>query len=131
MMAHFARLDENNIVIKVHVVNNDVITVDGKEDEALGVAFLTKLHGAGPYVQTSYNETFRKNYAGKGMIYDAVRDAFYPPACTHASWTLDEDTCKWTPPTPMPETVEENGRLDFYEWDEENVEWKTIEVILD
>ena len=130
-MAHFARLDENNIVIRVHVVHNDVITKDGKEDEALGVAFLTKLHGAGTYVQTSYNSNFRKNYAGKGMVYDAVRDAFYPTTPPYASWTLNEDTCKWTPPTPRPETVEENGRLDFYTWDEDNVEWKIIEVVLD
>ena len=129
-MAHFARLDENNIVIRVHVVHNDVITKDGKEDEALGVAFLTKLHGAGPYVQSSYNGKFRKNHAGKGMVYDEARDAFVSPQ-TYPSWVFDEDTCRWTPPTPKPETVEENGRLDFYQWDEENVEWKTIEVVLD
>ena len=67
-MAHFAKLAENNIVIRVHVLNNDVITKDGKEDEALGVAFLTKLHGAGTYIQTSFNRTFRKNFAGKGMF---------------------------------------------------------------
>lgn len=130
-MAHFARLDKNNVVLKVHVVDNKVITKDGTEDEALGVAFLTKLHGAGTYVQTSYNGNFRKNYAGKGLIYDAVRDAFYPRTPPYPSWTLDEDTCRWTPPTPMPETVEKDGRLDFYEWDEDNVEWKTIEVTLD
>jgi hypothetical protein len=131
MMAHFARLDENNIVIRVHVVNNDVITKDGKEDEALGVAFLTKLHGAGTYVQTSYNHNFRKNYAGVGMLYDVAKDAFYRTTSPYASWTFDEDTCRWTPPTPMPETEEKDGKLNFYEWDEDNVEWKTIEVVLD
>ena len=106
-MAHFARLDENNVVIRVHVVHNDVITKDGKEDEALGVAFLTKLHGAGTYVQTSYNNNFRKNYAGKGMIYDAVRDAFYPPTSPYASWTLDEETLVWNPPKPLPGTLKD------------------------
>ena len=130
-MAHFARLDENNIVIRVHVVHNDVITKDGKEDEALGVAFLTKLHGAGTYIQTSFNRTFRKNFAGKGMFYDKDREAFYPPDAPYPSWTLDDATCRWVPPIPRPEVVEKDGRLDLYEWDEDNREWKTIEVVLD
>ena len=132
-MAHFARLDENNIVLRVHVLGNEVITgEDGNEDEALGVAYLTKLHGKGPWVQTSYNKKFRKNYAGRGMTYDAERDAFIvPKPKENPSFVFNEDICKWVPPTPRPETVEKDGKVNFHTWNEENVEWELNEVILD
>ena len=95
-MAHFAKLNENNIVLAVHVVNNDVITIDGVESEQAGIDFLTGLHGHTLWKQTSYNKTIRKNYAGVGYTYDAIRDAFIPPKINcHPEETLDELTCHW------------------------------------
>ena len=118
-MAHFAKLDENNNVLAVHVVNNDVITVDDSESEEAGIDFLTSLHGHSLWKQTSYNGNFRKHYAGIGYTYDVGRDAFIPPKPYH-SWTLNETTCIWQAPTPCPD----NGKL--YSWNEENQEWIEI-----
>ena len=120
-MAHFAKLDETNNVIGVHVLNNEVIIdADGNEQEQVGIAFLTQLNGGvGWYKQTSYNGTFRKNYAGIGYTYDATRDAFIPPQ-PHPSWILNEDTCQWLPPIAEPT---DGGA---YEWDEPTTSW--IEV---
>ena len=73
-MAHFAKLDDNNVVLAVHVVNNDVITIDGVESEQAGIDFLSNLHGHTKWKQTSYNGSFRKNYAGIGFIYDENRN---------------------------------------------------------
>ena len=118
-MAHFAKLDDNNAVLAVHVVNNDVITVDGVETEQAGINFLTSLHGHSLWKQTSYNGSFRKNYAAVGMIYNQLRDAFISPK-PFASWVLNESTCQWEAPTPMPT----DGKN--YSWDEENQEWTEI-----
>lgn len=102
-MAHFAKLDENKSVIEVIVVNNQVLLdPNGIEREELGIAFLITWSGGHPWWrQTSYNGTFRKNYAGTGYIYDAAKDAFIPPR-PFASWLLDETTCQWEPPIPYP-----------------------------
>ena len=92
-MAHFAKLDENNIVIDVNVVNNDVL--DASNEEASGIAFLTEWSGGySNWKQTSYNGSFRKNYAGIGHTYDSIRDAFIGIKC-HDEATLNEDTCQW------------------------------------
>lgn len=115
-MAHFAKLDDNNKVIAVHVVNNDVITVNGNESEQLGIDFLTNLHGHNKWKQTSYSGSFRKNYAGIGYTYDESRDAFIAPQ-TWGSWTLNENTCQWEPPFAMPD----DGKS--YVWFESNQEW--------
>ena len=120
-MAHFAKLDENNNVTRVFVVNNDVITVDGEESEQVGIEFLTKLHGGGEYKQTSYNNNFRKNYAGKGYIYDEARDAFIGPQ-SYPSRELNEETCRWESPVPYPDS-DNNKR---YRWDEETTNWVII-----
>lgn len=94
-MAHFAQLDETNIVTQVIVVNNNELLDNGVESEAKGVAFCQSLLG-GTWVQTSYNGNIRKNYAGIGCIYDPVRDAFIPPkANCHSEEILDETTCQW------------------------------------
>jgi hypothetical protein len=122
-MAHFAKLDDNNVVLAVHVVNNDVITVDGAESEQAGIDFLTGLHGHDKWKQTSYNGTFRKNYASIGFTYDAGRDAFIAPQ-PWASWTLNETTCQWEPPVPYPAFDQENPK--YYSWFEPNQQW--IEV---
>lgn len=115
-MAHFAKLDENNIVLAVHVVNNDVITIDGVESEQAGIDFLTELHGHASWKQTSYNGSFRKNYAGQGMTYDASRDAFIESK-PFPSWILNETTCRWEAPVAFPS----DGKR--YTWDETTVSW--------
>jgi hypothetical protein len=118
-MAHFAKLDENNNVLAVHVVNNDVITIDGNESEQAGIDFLTGLHGHTLWKQTSYNGNFRKNYAGVGFNYDLGRDAFIPPKPFN-SWTLNETTCQWEAPVPYPT----DGKR--YAWFEPNQQWIEI-----
>lgn len=120
-MAHFAKLNENNIVIDVNVVDNDkLLDSNGVEQESVGVTFLSVWSGGYfNWKQTSYNGKFRKNYAGIGYIYDAQRDAFIAPQ-PYPSWTLNEDTCCWIPPTPMPTDDKK------YYWDEPTTSW--IEV---
>jgi hypothetical protein len=92
-MAHFAKLDENNIVLEVHVVNNEAL--DASNEEASGIAFLTEWSGGySNWKQTSYSGSFRKNYAAVGYKYDPVRDAFITHKC-HDEATINEDTCQW------------------------------------
>lgn len=94
-MAHFAQL-ENNTVIRVIVIGNDDIKDEhGNESEAIGQAFCQQF-GEGTYLQTSYNNTFRKNYAGIGFTYDPQRDAFIPPKPSD-DVDFDEETCRWIP----------------------------------
>lgn len=93
-MAHFAELDATNTVTQVIVVHNNELLDNGVESEAKGVAFCQSLFG-GNWVQTSYNASIRKNYAGVGCTYDPVRNAFIPPKPETGEWTLNEDTCKW------------------------------------
>lgn len=94
-MAHFAQLDDNNIVTQVIVVANQELLDNGVESEAKGIAFCQSLFG-GNWKQTSYNGNIRKNYAGIGYTYDAGRDAFIAPSpqC-HPEVSLNEDTCRW------------------------------------
>lgn len=75
---------------------------------------------AGKYIETKEDGSIRKNFAGIGYIYDAVKDAFIPPQ-PYPSWTLDEDTCLWNPPVEMPE----DG--NFYEWNETDQQWVLID----
>lgn len=114
-MAHFAELDADNKVVRVVVVNNKELIDDGVESESKGIAFLLSIFGHKRWVQTSYSGSIRKNFAGVGMTYDSDRDAFIPPR-PFASWTLDEATCRWVAPSPMP-----SGGL--WRWDESAVAW--------
>jgi len=120
-MAHFAKLDENNVVTQVIVVDNKDITDPhtGQEDEILGIAFCKKLLG-GNWKQTSYNNSMRVRYAGIGYSYNAALDAFVPPQ-PYASWTLDNETADWASPLgAAPELTEaEVEAMSFYRWDEE------------
>lgn len=120
-MAHFAKLDANNVVLDVNAVNNnDLLDSNGNENEAVGIAFLVQWSGGYPYwKQTSYNGNIRKNYAGIGYTYDPVRDAFIPPK-PYASWVLNEDTCRWDAPTPYPT----DGKR--YAWDEATTSWTEV-----
>jgi hypothetical protein len=117
-MAHFAKLNENNIVLEVNVVDNEhLLDANGIEREELGIAFLVQWSGGYPYwKQTSYNGNIRKNYAGIGFTYDAVRDAFIEPQI-YPSWVLNETTCQWEPPVPYPT----DGK--YYVWDEATTSW--------
>jgi hypothetical protein len=116
-MAHFAKLDENNIVIDILVVNNeDLQNLPFPESEPLGVEFLTNLTGYTGWKQTSYNSNFRKNYAGIDGVYDEVRDAFIL-AKPFSSWVLNEETCRWEAPIPCP------GDPEDYFWDEDVKQW--------
>lgn len=119
-MAHFAQIDENNIVQQVIVVhNNELLDENGIEQESKGVEFCKTLLG-GNWIQTSYNAKFRKNYAGQGYTYDSVRDAFIPPK-PYNSWILNEDTCQYEAPILYPN----DGKP--YRWDENTISW--VEVI--
>jgi hypothetical protein len=131
-MAHFAQLDKDNIVMQVIVVsNNDAL------DETAGVAFCQSLFGANTiWKQTSFNTrggihyasdnttpddgvALRKNYAGVGYVYDKTRDAFYAPS-PFPSWKLNEDSCVWEAPTPMPT----DGKT--YQWVEADLNWQVV-----
>ena len=92
-MAHFAELDENNIVQRVIVVANAELLINGVENEAKGIEFCQSLFG-GNWVQTSFNSSFRKRFAGIGHSYDANKDAFITPKC-HEEALLDESICQW------------------------------------
>ena len=115
-MAHFAELDDNNIVLRVTVVNNeDCLDENGAESELVGANFCANLLG-GKWLQTSYNHKFRKQYAGEGYFYDNANDVFVKPQ-PFPSWTLDENF-DWQPPTPRPEGAE-------WVWSEEEQVWIT------
>jgi hypothetical protein len=125
-MSHFAKLDENNIVIFVTVGRQED---DGKEAEL-------SARTGDVYKQTSYNtmngvyidpitrepatdqsKAFRKNFAGLGYFYDEALDAFIPPK-PYNSWVLDEDTCQWEAPLPRP-----NDGFTYI-WNESQVDWE-------
>ena len=141
MMAHFAQIDDSNIVINVTVVaDSDCQDGNGDESESVGIAFMKGLLGSDTnWVQTSYNTkggvhyapnsntpdggvALRKNYAGIGYTYDSGRDAFIEPK-PFPSWLLDEDTCIWNAPTPYPDDDDKP-----YGWDEDTTSWKEIEI---
>ena len=117
-MAHFAKLDDQNIVMEVIVVNNETLNnLPFPESEPVGIAFLTDWSGGYTnWKQTSYNANFRKNYAGIGYTYDSVLDAFISPK-PYPSWLLNTETCLWQAPIPYPT----DGKQ--YYWNEETQQW--------
>lgn len=118
-MAHFAEIDENNIVLRVLVVNDeDCLDKKGKESEAVGIAFLESIFGHNNWVQTSYNNNIRTRYAMIGGRYDAERDMFIN-YCEYNDWVLDEDG-NWQPPVPQP-------RFGMC-WDNDKREWVEPEI---
>ena len=120
-MAHFAQLDDNNVVTQVIVVSNDDTSdSNGTEVESIGVAFCQKLLGANTnWKQTSYNSNMRVRYAGIGYSYNSSLDAFVPPQ-PHASWTLDNGTADWVSPLGAAPalTAEQEAARSYYTWDE-------------
>ena len=118
-MAHFAQLNADNEVITVTVVSNqDILDDEGREIESLGVEICERVVGPGPWVQTSYNGTFRKQYAGIGFTYDPDADVFISIS-PYPSWKLDSNY-DWQAPTPMPD----DGGL--YSWNEETQTWDLV-----
>ena len=116
-MAHFAEIVDNKVV-RVIVISNEVINDNGTEREELGQAFLRKLlNSSSTFKQTSYNASFRKNYAGEGYTWDEQNDVFIPPQ-PFPSWTLNGKTFKWDSPVPKP--------VGYYVWNEEGLEWKQM-----
>ena len=124
-MAHFAKLDENNVVV--------FVTVGRDEDNGLEAELSARTGDV--YKQTSYNThggvhalggtPFRKNYAGLGYTYDAGRDAFIPPK-PYNSWVLNESTCLWDSPVPYPTDVGTSETPKFYSWDEPTKAWELV-----
>ena len=122
-MASFAKLNDKSIVIDGIALDNE--TVDNlpfPESEPVGVAFLTEWSGGYTnWKQTSYNKSFRKNYAGIGFTYDQNLDAFIPEK-PYPSWLLNTNTCQWQTPVPYPN----DGNL--YIWDEATQSWVPVNV---
>jgi hypothetical protein len=117
-MAHFAILKAGNIVEKIVVVSNDIAT-----NEQAGIEFLKNLYKDQhlPVIQTSFNNSIRKNFAGIGYQYDQTRDAFIAPKPFN-SWILNETTCLWEAPVAMP--IDDNK----YTWNESTLTWNIVEV---
>jgi hypothetical protein len=133
-VAHFAKLDENNIVT--------FVTVGRQEDD--GKEAVLSARTGDVYKQTSYNtrggvhytdgvpsedqtKALRKNYAGLGYTYDANRDAFIPPK-PYNSWVLNEDTCLWDAPVAMPEDAGTGEPPKRYTWDEDTISWVEVDA---
>ena len=114
-MAHYAYLDDNNIVVAVTVGKDETELIEGLDTEtyyAIGTPYTVK--------RTSYNGNIRKQFAGISMTYDAINDVFIAPQ-PYPSWTLDNDF-NWQPPTPMPT----EGR---WYWDEDSLSWVEVESL--
>ena len=131
-MAHFAKLDSNNVVTQVIVVaNEDTSDVNGVEDEAIGIAFLKGLFGENTiWKQTSYNSNIRERYAGPGFTYDSVDDVFIAPA-PYSNWILNSSTHEWEAPITMPTVtsdMETNGQT--WVWDEESGNWTESDPVV-
>ncbi len=127
-MAHYALLNSDNEVISVITgVDESVTQVDtdgaqvGGSTQAWEAFYAAQpWHGAASCKRTSYNHNIRKNYAGIGYTYDTERDAFIAPQ-PYPSWILDEATCRWQAPVPMP-----TPNPPFYSWDEATLSWIEI-----
>ena len=151
-MAHYAQIDENNIVTNVIVISNEDVTNNGGERSTQAEQWVSDNFGGGTWKQTSYNtnigryydpetgleaedqsKAYRKNYAGIDYIYHSDIDAFSPPQ-PYASWTLNSTTARWQPPVAFP-TITTTGttltgplgvsweQIYDYRWDEENARW--------
>jgi hypothetical protein len=119
-MAHFAEIDDDNTVLRVVVVDDDIIRdADGRHNELLGQQHCTRILG-GDWIQTSYNATFRIRFAGVGYNYNEELNAFLTPRPFY-SWLLNEETYNWEPPVEMPD----DGNR--YIWNEVIMEWQVIE----
>jgi hypothetical protein len=125
-MAHFAQINANNVVTQVIVAEQDFINSGVVGDPST-------------WIQTSYNTKggqhvlggtpLRKNYAGIGYSYDPQRDAFIPPK-PYSSWQLDEASCTWQAPVPMPADAGQGDPPIYYVWDESNITWQQQTLVV-
>jgi hypothetical protein len=115
-MAHYAFLDENNVVTEVITGIDETELIEGLDPETWYGNFRGQV-----CKRTSYNNNYRKNYAGTGYIYDEDRDAFISPK-PYASWILNEETCLWEAPVAYPDDD------NYYVWHEDTVSWKAVET---
>jgi hypothetical protein len=120
MIKYFAKIELNNKVTQVLTMDDSVLKdADGNEHENLGVAFLTELTGWPIWKETWKDGSQRKNFAGIEYTYDETRNAFISPK-RYPTWTLNESTCQWDPPTPFPD----DGKK--YIWNETEQRWDEI-----
>jgi hypothetical protein len=115
-MAHYAFLDEDNVVTEVITGIDETELIEGIDTETWYGNFRNQV-----CKRTSYNNNYRKNYAGIGYRYDETLDAFIPPK-PYDSWLLDEETCLWEAPVAYPDDGEQ------YVWNEDTVSWQVVET---
>ena len=124
-MAHFAELNSSSVVLQVVVISNDDVDAHGGDESTEAEYFVKSLvpfsTGGTSWKQTSYNNNFRKQYAGIGFTYDASKDMFIVPK-PYASWSLDSSG-DWEAPVTYPNDEEEGGKQVFISWDEDNLRW--------
>ena len=116
-MAQFAKIDSNNIVLSVEVVDdNELKGDDGNLQDSIGIQFLTKITQHSNWIRTYKDASERKNYAVVGGTYDSAKNAFIPTKPCD-SWVLDESTCRWISPIAYPDDEK------FYVWREDTTSW--------
>ena len=124
-MAHFAELNNSNEVLRVIVISNDDVNANGGDQHADAETFVASIvpHSTGgtAWKQTSYNNNFRKQYAGLGYTYDSSKNKFISPK-PYASWSLDSND-DWQAPVTYPSTTQINSKDVFITWDEDNQKW--------
>jgi hypothetical protein len=124
-MAHFAELNSSNEVLRVVVISNEEVDANGGDESAQAETFVSNLvpHSTDgtAWKQTSYNNNFRKQYAGIGYTYDASKDKFILPK-PYSSWSLDSND-DWEAPVTYPSVTEISGLRVFTSWDEANRRW--------
>ena len=123
-MSHFAEIDNENIVQRVHVVEQDFIDSGKLGDPSMWIQTSYNTRGGVHYASNSNTPdggiALRKNYAGRGYTYDKTRDAFIVPK-PYPSWLLNEETCQWNAPNPYPDDAADPEIS--YTWDEDNTQW--------
>jgi len=127
-MAHYAFLNEKNMVIEVIVgknENEDGVDWEQRYSEIRGKVCKRTSYNTAAGVHKLGGTPLRKNYAGVGYTYDEIRDAFIPPK-PHASWVFNEETCLWDPPTPYPEDAGTGNPRKIYRWDEITTSWVDV-----
>ena len=124
-MAHFAELDINNKVLQVVVISNEDVDANGGDQSAEAETFVATIVPfvpfGGAWKQTSYNNNFRKQYAGIGYTYDSSKDMFILPQ-PYPSWSLDSNG-DWKAPVTYPSVSEIGSLTVFPTWDEPNLRW--------
>ena len=124
-MAHFAELNSSNEVLRVIVISNDDVDANGGDQHADAETFVASIvphsTGGASWKQTSYNNNFRKQYAGAGCIYDESKNKFILPQ-PYSSWSLDSSD-DWKSPVTLPNTTEINSKTVLIIWDEDNQKW--------